>query len=149
MSGDEPKRLNERASRNGIKSLKLLQVIDFACDPEIQKPKRGNHPERYYSQEEAIKLVSTASKLGNKLTLDEAIEQIETAISWFDNESDSNPFRMALVLAEHDLAQLREDEARIEADTESLRNQRDELNTQRDMTDAVIRRNKSARSVHQ
>jgi hypothetical protein len=116
----QAKHINEQAVRNGLEGREVSQVIEIPCDLEIQKVQRGGQRSKSYSIEDATALLNAASSMGHGLTLKAAIECLEDAISWFDHEADTNPYRQQLIDQQADTSQLTQNLKALEVQMEHL-----------------------------
>lgn len=99
LFGKEPRVVNQAAGRLHISGAKITQVIDIPCDLKL-KIKESHGGARYartaYSENQAREILKKNS-LG-----DEAVALLDDAISWFDYQADTNPYRRELMEAEAD-----------------------------------------------
>lgn len=99
LLNEEVKLVKRKADRMGILGHKSSQVIDIPCHLKMDEaPKHGGA--RYQSVCYTIK---QATNLLKKHAKEDALVLFEDAVAWFDNKSDTNPFRQALmeIEAEH------------------------------------------------
>ncbi|MCF6219308.1 MAG: hypothetical protein L3J94_11265 [Gammaproteobacteria bacterium] len=125
--GEEAKHVNQRADRNDISPREIMQVIDIACDLEIQ---RGGHRSKSYTINDAVALVECANSSASGLTRETATELLKDMESWFDDKADTNPYRQQVFHAQEDIKQLRKSERDLRNQAESLENERVQLLTQ-------------------
>ena len=95
LFGKETKVVNQAAGRLHISGAKITQVIEIPCDLAHYSKPAGGHKTQAYTIEQATNLL-------RKHVNEDAIILFEEAVSWFDYQADTNPYRRELMEAEAD-----------------------------------------------
>ncbi|MEW8507225.1 MAG: hypothetical protein AB2598_11005 [Candidatus Thiodiazotropha sp.] len=93
--GIEPKRVNEKARRISREGRKVSQLIEIPCDLARATEQLGGHRNQTYTIQQATDLL-------RKHTDEDVLALFDDAVSWFDNKSDTNPYRHKLMEAQVD-----------------------------------------------
>lgn len=96
FTGEEPKRINERALRHGLKPAEVekAQLIEITCDLKIMGRDDRGKPNRYYGKEAVMDLLRHTETFLPEFNRDTAIADIETSFAWATEHADTNPARL-------------------------------------------------------
>lgn len=122
--------INQAAIRKKLRKRKASQVLDIPCDLELR---RGGHKGSMYTISEAIDLIESITSNKEVESLKEVLTDLE---SWFDENADTNPFRVQLLQDTHRLQQLKKEEADIDRALGALQNAKTRLLTQQQRMEA-------------
>ncbi len=106
FSGDDARRVNERAGRSPIvrsTEVKVSQVIDFKCDNSIGSvgAVRSGPRSQLYSQGACVAMLEKTTKFADGWNREVALAEVKSAFAWVTSTGDTNPARtesMALEL---------------------------------------------------
>lgn len=119
FSGDDAKRVNERAWRNPVVrsvEVKISQVLDFKCDLSsgyTNSARPGWKPE-LFNRDACIAMLEKTVKFAHTWNREAALAAMDAAFAWIASTGDSNPARAKSAVIEQ---QLRKDkEIRSQAD---------------------------------
>ncbi len=99
FTGEEAKRVNERATRNEIKQeeVQKSQLIEIACDhgeSHTNRKQGGGPTSKFYNCDAAISLLNATENYLPEWDKGSAIQAVERAFEWAKAEADTNPARL-------------------------------------------------------
>lgn len=130
LLGMEVRVVNQLADRQGLKGQKISQVIEIPCDLKgFGGHSRGGarYANRSYSLKESQKLMHAASGFATGLSREMAWDALKDAVSWFEQEGDTNPYRTPLCVMLQEQATVLEEEQALTGELGRLQAQRIEL----------------------
>lgn len=100
FSGEEPRVVNQRATRHGIQPNELVksQLIEIACDhgeSYVERKQGGGLTTKFYDCDSVISLLSRTETFLPDTDRDTAIAAVEAAFAWSTEHADTNPARVA------------------------------------------------------
>lgn len=123
LVGETVSVVNQLAARNYFEGRQLLQVIEYYCDSSTRP---GPKP-RYYTEEEALKLLEATQSVAHGLTKSSTADELRDAFRCVASKLDSNPFRQSRIHQEDLVAQDQHQLAEVQANIASTRRQVSDL----------------------
>jgi len=118
FTGEEPKRINERANRNNILSADVTksQLLEITCDHGDCSSVRiqgGGPVNKYYSHESVISLVKHTDNFLPGNNHDSVSDAINKSFAWATEHADTNPARLQKRDVDVRLASLSNEDKRL------------------------------------
>jgi hypothetical protein len=105
FTGEEPKRINERALRHNIPPSEVAdksQLIEITCDQKNIRDERGRDS-KFYDREGVTSLLRRTETFLPDVNRDSAIKAVEAAFAWALEQADTNPARLKKNVLELDI----------------------------------------------
>ncbi|WP_183353940.1 hypothetical protein [Geomonas silvestris] len=128
LTGDEPRRINERAMRLAVQSIPVdnSQAIEITCDIKTERDERGK-PNKAFNHESVMSLLRRTEAFIPGLDKDSAIADVERAFEWAKVHGDTNPARLELTSLSGKLATRTAEQKANHEERESLTNEKTNL----------------------
>lgn len=98
FSGEEPKRINERADRKSIAATEPTnsQLVEITCDLKIAERDDRGKPNKLYTLSAVIDLLGCSEKFQPEWDRDSATSMVQRVFEWAGEHADTNPARSAM-----------------------------------------------------
>ncbi|GKQ53567.1 hypothetical protein [Bradyrhizobium sp. Ce-3] len=134
MTGEEPARVNERASRTGQRGVALVRA------QAIEIPSRApssSGPTTLYGDDAAVALIATASGFAPGWSKDSALRALGAAFEWAETEADTNFSRKQVVAFDRQRAEAGRKYAQAEGQRKEVEKELEGLHSRQRSMDAA------------